>query len=258
VLKELGIVMNRTHSAHSSGAGRAGAEVRPESATSAAAQGDPPAVVFVVDDDISVRESVELLMRSAGWEVQAFASAQQFLDHHREAGPGCLILDVSLPGLNGLELQKRITADRHALPIIFITGYGDVPMTVRAMKGGAAEFLTKPFEDDVLLQAVAQAVARSRETLEQESRLDALRQRYASLSRREREVMALVVAGLLNKQVGGELGISEITVKAHRGNVMRKMNAASLPDLVNMSALLGLAHPSSGPTPDNAASRRRR
>jgi FixJ family two-component response regulator len=144
------------------------------------------------------------------------------------------------------------------LPIIFITGYGDVPMTVRAMKGGAAEFLTKPFEDDVLLQAVAQAVARSRETLEQESRLDALRQRYASLSRREREVMALVVAGLLNKQVGGELGISEITVKAHRGNVMRKMNAASLPDLVNMSALLGLAHPSSGPTPDNAASRRRR
>jgi FixJ family two-component response regulator len=204
----------------------------------AAAQARP--VVFVVDDDVSVRESLELLIQSAGWQPETFESAQDFLARPRLLAPSCLILDVAMPGLNGLDLQKRIAADRHYMPIIFLTGYGDVPMTVQAMKAGAAEFLTKPFSDTVLLDALAKALERSREALDQELQLNALRERYASLSRREREVMALVVAGLLNKQVGGELGISEITVKAHRGAMMRKMHAASLPDLVNMAARLGL------------------
>ncbi|HTJ63848.1 MAG TPA: response regulator transcription factor [Alphaproteobacteria bacterium] len=199
-------------------------------------------IVFIVDDDISVRESLELLIASAGWQPVAFASAQAFLLRPRAAVPSCLILDVNLPDLSGLDLQQRIAADRTEMPIIFITGYGDVPMTVRAMKAGAVEFLTKPFGDEVLLNAVQAALDRSQAALSQEADMRALRERYASLSRREREVMALVVSGLLNKQVGGQLGISEITVKAHRGRVMEKMQAGSLPDLVNMSSKLGSAH----------------
>jgi FixJ family two-component response regulator len=200
---------------------------------------DVTATVFVVDDDISVRESLELLITTAGWKAETFAAAQDFLARPRVALPCCLVLDVSLPGLNGLELQQRLV-ERTDMPIIFITGYGDVPMTVRAMKAGAVEFLTKPFKDDVLLDSIRQAIERSRAALRQESELQALRDSYASLTHREREVMALVVAGLLNKQVGGELGISEITVKAHRGQVMRKMKAESLPDLVTMAARLGM------------------
>jgi FixJ family two-component response regulator len=197
--------------------------------------------VFVVDDDVSVRESLELLIGCAGWQAQTFASAQEFLSRPRVPAPSCLVLDVTLPDLNGLELQKRIAADRMDMPIIFITGHGDVPMTVQAMKAGAIEFLTKPFGDDVLLDAIRNAIERSRAALGHEAELRALRDGYASLSRREREVMGLVVSGRLNKQVGGELGISEITVKAHRGRVMRKMAANSLADLVNMAARLRLA-----------------
>jgi FixJ family two-component response regulator len=197
-------------------------------------------IVFVVDDDISVRESLELLIRHAGWQVELFASADEFLARPAANVPSCLVLDVSMPGLNGLELQKRVAVERSEMPIIFITGHGDVPMTVQAMKAGAVEFLTKPFSDDVLLHAVGQALERSRHMLDREIEMRKLRASYASLSRREREVMALVVSGLLNKQVGGELGISEITVKAHRGRVMRKMNADSLADLVNMAARLHL------------------
>jgi FixJ family two-component response regulator len=197
-------------------------------------------IVFVVDDDISVRESLEALIRVAGWEPETFASAREFLDRPRVPAPSCLVLDVSLPDLNGLDLQKRIAPDRIDMPIIFITGHGDVPMTVQAMKGGAVEFLTKPFGDEVLLDAIRNALERSRSVLGHEAELRGLRDRYASLSPREREVMGLVVSGLLNKQVGGELGISEITVKAHRGQVMRKMRADSLPDLVTMAARLRL------------------
>jgi FixJ family two-component response regulator len=200
----------------------------------------PASIVFVVDDDISVRESLEALLRDAGWHPEVFASAQEFLARPRNFSPGCLILDVSLPDLNGLELQKRI-AERTDLPIVFITGYGDIPMTVQAIKGGAVEFLTKPFNDHALLSAVAYAIERSQAVLLRETELHALRDRHDSLSPREQEVMALVVAGLLNKQVGGELGISEITVKAHRGRVMRKMQAGSLADLVNMAARLRVA-----------------
>jgi FixJ family two-component response regulator len=201
----------------------------------------PMPVVFVVDDDISVRESLELLVRSAGWRPETFASAAAFLEHQRVEVPSCLVLDVSLPDLNGLDLQERVADDSCDLPIIFITGYGNVPMTVRAMKAGAMEFLTKPFSDDVLLNAIQQALDRSKATLQHKADMQSLRDRFASLTRREREVMALVVSGLLNKQVGGELGISEITVKAHRGQVMRKMNADSLASLVNMAAKLGVA-----------------
>jgi FixJ family two-component response regulator len=198
-------------------------------------------IVFVVDDDVSVRESLELLIRSAGWQPETFASAQEFLARPPVFAPSCLVLDVNLPDLNGLDLQKRVAADRIDMPIIFITGYGDVPMTVQAMKAGAVEFLTKPFGDDVLLSAIRLAIERSHTALDDEAERRALRDRHASLSRREREVMALVVSGLLNKQVGFELGISEITVKAHRGQVMRKMKAGSLADLVNMAARLRLA-----------------
>jgi len=198
-------------------------------------------IVFVVDDDISVRESLESLIRVAGWEPQVFASATEFLAHPRALAPSCLVLDVSLPDLSGLELQKHIASDRIEMPIIFITGHGDVPMTVSAMKAGAVEFLTKPFSDDVLLAAIQNALERSLSVLGQEARLRALRACYETLTPREREVMALVVTGRLNKQVGSELDISEITVKTHRGNVMRKMKANSLPDLVKMAARLRLS-----------------
>jgi FixJ family two-component response regulator len=198
-----------------------------------------PSIVFVVDDDVSVRDSLELLIKSAGWQPETFASAHEFLSRPRANVPCCLVLDVTLPGLNGLELQHQL-AERTDMPIIFITGYGDVPMTVRAMKAGAIEFLTKPFKDEVLVEAIRGAIERSRDALRDEAELRMLRDCYASLTPREREVLALVVAGQLNKQVGGELGISEITVKAHRGQVMRKMKAVSLPDLVTMAARLGL------------------
>jgi FixJ family two-component response regulator len=198
-------------------------------------------VVFVVDDDISVRESLELLIRCEGWQPETFASAQEFLDHPRAVVPSCLVLDISLPGLNGLELQKRIANERTDMPIIFITGHGDVPKTVQAMKAGAIEFLTKPFSDEGLLSAIRQALERSRVALGHEAEIQELRDCYASLSPRERQVMALVASGLLNKQVGGELGISEITVKAHRGKVMQKMKAGSLADLVKIATKLGLA-----------------
>ena len=195
-------------------------------------------IVFVVDDDISVRESLELLIASAGWQPEIFASAHEFLKRPRHRLPSCLVLDLSLPGLNGLELQKRVAAERTEMPIIFITGHGDVPMTVQAMKAGAIEFLTKPFSDEALLNAIRDALERSRTALAHEAETQSLRNRYASLTDRERQVMALVVSGLLNKQVGGELGISEITVKAHRGKVMQKMRADSLPALVKMAAQL--------------------
>jgi FixJ family two-component response regulator len=197
-------------------------------------------IVFVVDDDVSVRESLELLIRCEGWHPEIFASAREFLARPRVLAPSCMILDVSLPDLNGLDLQKRIAVDRIEMPIIFITGHGDVPMTVQAMKAGAVEFLTKPFSDEVLLNAVRDALERSRAALDHESEMRAIRDCYASLTSREREVMALVVSGLLNKQVGAELGISEITVKAHRGNMMRKMKADSLADLVTMAVTLHL------------------
>jgi FixJ family two-component response regulator len=185
-------------------------------------------IVFVVDDDVSVRKSLELLIDSAGWQPETFASAQEFLHRPRVVGPSCLVLDMSLPDLDGLELQKRVAPDRIDMPIIFISGYGDVSTTVRAMKAGAIEFLTKPFKDDVLLDAIRSAIERSVTAMHEEAETQVLRRCCASLTRREREVMALVVSGLLNKQVGGELGISEITVKAHRGQVMRKMKAGSL------------------------------
>jgi len=195
-------------------------------------------IVFVVDDDVSVRESLESLIRCEGWQPKTFASAQEFLACPRVPVPSCLVLDVSLPVLNGLDLQKRVASERTDMPIIFITGYGDVPMTVQAMKAGAVEFLTKPFNDDVLLSAILAALERSRVALGIEAEMRVLRDRYESLSQRERQVMALVVSGLLNKQVGGELGISEITVKAHRGKVMQKMKADSLADLVRMASRL--------------------
>ena len=195
-------------------------------------------IVFIVDDDVSVRESLELLIRCEGWRPETFASAQEFLDYPRVLVPNCLVLDVSLPGLNGLDLQGLVAGERTDMPIIFITGHGDVPMTVQAMKAGAVEFLTKPFNDDVLLTAIRAALERSRIALSVEAEMRVLRERYASLSQRERQVMALVVSGLLNKQIGGELGISEITVKAHRGKVMQKMKANSVADLVKMAARL--------------------
>ncbi len=215
----------------------------------AAATQDGAAIVFVVDDDVSVRESLELLIGSAGWRPETFHSAQEFLSRPPAALPSCLVLDVRLPGLNGLELQRQL-AQRTELPIIFITGHGDVPMTVQAMKAGAVEFLTKPFRDDVLLDAIRGALERSSAALRLESELRALGARHESLTLREREVMALVVSGLANKQVGAHLGISEITVKAHRGRVMSKMSAASLAELVTMAARLGI--PSGAmPVPSN-------
>jgi FixJ family two-component response regulator len=213
----------------------------PNARPSGPADTPPTPIVLVVDDDVSVRESLELLILTAGWRPELFASAAEFLARPRVDVPSCLVLDVSLPDLNGLELQQRIADERLDMPIIFITGYGDVPMTVRAMKAGAVEFLTKPLSDDVLLHAIGGAIERSRAALDDEAALRAVRERYASLSPREREVMALVVSGLLNKQVAAELHISEITVKAHRGKVMRKMKADSVADLVTMAARLGVS-----------------
>ena len=208
---------------------------------SATTQSQEKPIVFVVDDDISVRESLELLIKFAGWQSETFESAAEFLAHPRSATPSCLVLDVSLPDLNGLELQKLIASDRTDMPIIFITGHGDVPMTVQAMKAGAVEFLTKPFDDEVLLTAIRHAIKRSMAVLHDHAEITALRSSCESLSPREQEVMRLVVAGMLNKQIGLKLGISEITVKAHRGKVMQKMNADSVADLVKMAVRLGLA-----------------
>ena len=193
-------------------------------------------IVFVVDDDFWIRESLETLIEDEGWQPETFASALEFLDRPRAFTPSCLVLDISLPGLNGLELQKRVAVERSDMPIIFITGHGDIPMSVGAMKAGAAEFLTKPFNDEVLRTAIRQALERSRLALAREAETRELRERYASLTARERDVMALVVSGLLNKQVAGELGITESTVKAHRGQVMQKMKANSVADLVRMTA----------------------
>ena len=201
---------------------------------------DATPIVYVVDDDVSVRESLELLLRWAGWQPKIFASAQDFLSRPLDDTPSCLLLDIELPGLNGLELQERIAASRSEMPIIFITGHGDVPRAVRAMKAGADEFLTKPFADDVLLEAIRRAIERNRGALGQAAELKLLRERYASLTRRERDVMTRVVAGLANKEVAAELGRSEITIKAHRGKVMQKMQAASLADLVRMAARLNV------------------
>ncbi len=201
-------------------------------------------IVFIVDDDISIRESLELLIADAGWRPELFASAREFLARPRSLASSCLVLDVNLPDLNGLELQERIAGDRTDMPIIFITGRGDIPMSVKAIKAGAVEFLTKPLVPEVLVAAIQSALERSRASLEEKGKLQVLRNRHQSLSGREREVMALVVRGQLNKQVGGALGISEITVKAHRGRMMRKMRARSLPELVNMAARLSLENDS--------------
>jgi FixJ family two-component response regulator len=197
-----------------------------------------PPVVFVVDDDVSIRESLEPLIRCEGWQTEVFASARHFLARPRLVAPSCLVLDVTLPDLDGLELQRLIGVERLDMPIIFITGHGDVPMTVRAMKAGALEFLTKPLDTEVLLSAIRVAIERSQAALIQEAQMRDLRERYKSLSGRERDVIALVVRGHLNKEIGRELGISEITVKAHRGSMMRKMNAKSLAELVTMAGKL--------------------
>jgi FixJ family two-component response regulator len=200
-------------------------------------------IVFIVDDDVSVRESLELLVRNESWKPETFASAQEFLKHPRKPAPSCLVLDLSLPGLNGLELQKQLAVEPIHTPIIFITGHGDVPKSVQAMKAGAVEFLTKPLDYDALVNAIRNALQRSRLTLAQDLAVRELRDRYASLTHREQQVMALVVSGLLNKQVGAELGISEITVKAHRRQAMQKMKANSLPDLVRMASKLRPTRP---------------
>ena len=208
---------------------------------SAAPKSQQTPIVFVVDDDVSVRESLELLIKFAGWQPETFASASEFLARPRTATPNCLVLDISLPDLNGLELQKLIAPDRIDMPIIFITGHGDVPMSVQAMKAGAVEFLTKPFDDDVLLTAIRHAIERSSAALRREAEIQELRDCYASLTPREQEVLKLVVSGMLNKQIGLKLDISEITVKAHRGKVMQKMKADSLAELVKIAVRLGLA-----------------
>ncbi len=209
--------------------------------TMAVSKPQQQAIVFVVDDDVSVRESVELLIKFAGWQPETFASAKDFLARPRISTPCCLVLDISLPDLNGLELQKLIASERTDMPIIFITGHGDVPMTVQAMKAGAVEFLTKPFDDEVLLGAIRNAIKRSAAVLDDQAEITAMRNTYESLTPREQDVMRLVVAGMLNKQIGLKLGISEITVKAHRGKMMHKMKADSVADLVKTAVKLGLA-----------------
>ena len=210
-------------------------------AASTALKSQAKPIVFVVDDDVSVRESLELLIKFAGWQPETFAAAKEFLARPRTATPSCLVLDVSLPDLNGLELQKLIATDRLEMPIIFVTGHGDVPMTVQAMKAGAVEFLTKPFDDEVLLSAIRHSLKHSAAVLDDQAEITALRSNYESLTPRERDVMCCVVAGMLNKQVGLKLGISEITVKAHRGKMMQKMKADSVADLVKTAVRLGLA-----------------
>jgi FixJ family two-component response regulator len=207
------------------------------SLSAAPSRGAP--VVFVDDDDVSVRESLELLIASAGWRPETFASAEEFLARSLSNGPSCLVLDVRLPNLTGLDLQERIV-DRTGMPIIFITGRGEVPTAVKAMKAGAVEFLTKPFTDAVLLNAIGQAIERSQKELADEAELQALKRNHESLTPREREIMALVVSGLLNKQIAAELGISEITVKAHRGRMMRKMRVDSLAALVRAASMLAV------------------
>ncbi len=206
-------------------------------------------IVLVVDDDVSVRESLELLLRHEGLDVETFVSAQEFLSRPPVTVPSCLVLDISLPGLNGLDLQKRVAVERHEMPVIFITGHGDIPITVQAMKAGAVEFLTKPFSDEILLNAIRNALVRSKALLDRSTEVRTLKARYSSLTAREREVMALVVAGLPNKQVGSELGISEITVKAHRGSMMRKMKAESLAELVSIATRLRLTRLSGSALP---------
>jgi FixJ family two-component response regulator len=208
------------------------------------AMNECPSIAFVVDDDVSVRESLELLLRDDGLDVKTFVSALEFLSDPPVTVPSCLVLDISLPGLNGLDLQKRVAVERQEMPIIFITGHGDIPMTVQAMKAGAQEFLTKPFSDEILLKAVRNALVRSKRLLDRSIEVRTLKGYYSRLTAREREVMAFVVVGLSNKQIGSELNISEVTVKAHRGNMMRKMKAESLAELVSISAQLRLRRPS--------------
>jgi len=220
------------------GASTQGLEVRDLAMT------ENSSLVLVVDDDISVRESLELFLRHEALEVETFVSAREFLSRAPLTVPSCLVLDISLPGLNGLDLQKRVAIECPEMPIIFITGHADIPITVQAMKAGAVEFLTKPFSDDVLLNAIRKALIRSKSLLERSAECGTLKTRYACLTAREREVLALVTAGLPNKQVGSELGISEITVKAHRGSVMRKMKVESLAELVIVAARLRLTRPS--------------
>jgi FixJ family two-component response regulator len=210
---------------------------------------ESPSIVLVVDDDISVRESLEALLRNEGLGVETFVSAQEFLSRPPVTVPSCLVLDISLPGLNGLDLQKRVAVERNEMPIIFITGHGDIPVTVQAMKAGAVEFLTKPFNDEILLNAIRNALVRSKTLFDRSAEIRALKARYACLTAREREVMALVVVGLPNKQVGSELGISEITVKAHRGSMMRKMKAESLAELVSIATRLRLPRRSGPASP---------